>query len=315
MKIPVAFLVFNRPETTQQVFEVIRQAKPPKLLVVADGPRAARPEDIEKCGAVRAIIETVDWNCKVLTNYSNINLGCKKRVSSGLDWVFEQVEEAIILEDDCLQDPTFFLFCEELLDKYREDKRIMVISGNNFQFGRERTEFSYYFSRHCHIWGWATWKRAWSLYDEEMNFWREMQRNPSLNNYLYDVFDNTLSVRYWDFKLKQTYQEKLDSWAYRWMLSCWIQNGLIILPSINLVSNIGFDNFNSTHTKNIISPFARIPTVSMDFPLKHPPFIIRNIKADKFTQTIQFGVISRIIIKIINILLLLIKRAESLIKN
>lgn len=156
LKTPVAFLIFNRPDTTRRVFAEIAKARPPKLLVVADGPRADHPDDVEKCAAVRAIIDGIDWDCKVLTNYSDINLGCKRRVSSGLDWVFDTVEEAIILEDDCLPHPAFFRFCEEMLNKYRDDKRIAMISGDNFQFGRKRTEYSYYFSRYPHIWGWAS---------------------------------------------------------------------------------------------------------------------------------------------------------------
>ena len=150
---PVVFVIFNRPDTTAKVFEAIRQAKPPKLLVIADGARIDKPGEAKKCAAARAIINQVDWQCEVLTNYSDVNLGCRKRVSSGLDWVFEQVEEAIILEDDCLPHPTFFRYCQELLEKYRDDEHIMMISGNNFQFGRKRNEYSYYFSHYSHIWG------------------------------------------------------------------------------------------------------------------------------------------------------------------
>jgi hypothetical protein len=157
---PIAFFIFNRPDTTARVFEAIRQAQPSKLLVVADGPRSTRPGEAEKCAATRAIIDQVDWECEVLTNYSDVNLGCRHRVSSGLDWVFEQVEEAIILEDDCLPHPTFFRFCEELLEWYRHDHRIVAISGDNFQNGHQSGEFSYYFSRYVHIWGWATWRRG-----------------------------------------------------------------------------------------------------------------------------------------------------------
>ena len=149
---PVVFIIFNRPDTTAKVFEAIRQAKPPKLLVIADGARIDKPGEAEKCAAARAIINQVDWQCEVLTNYSNVNLGCRKRVSSGLDWVFEQVEEAIVLEDDCLPHPSFFQYCQELLEKYRDDERIMMISGDNFQFGNETTEYSYYFSRYGHCW-------------------------------------------------------------------------------------------------------------------------------------------------------------------
>ena len=173
---PVAFLIFNRPDTTARVFEAIRQAKPPKLLVVADGPRPDRPDDVEKCKAARAIIDRVDWACEVLTNYSDLNLGCGKRPATGITWVFEQVEEAIIFEDDCLPHPSFFRFCEELLNYYRHDERIMVISGNNFQFGRNRTDDSYYFSRYNHIWGWASWRRAWEYFDYDLKLWPKIGR-------------------------------------------------------------------------------------------------------------------------------------------
>jgi hypothetical protein len=183
IKTPVAFLVFNCPDTTIRVFEEIRCARPPKLLVVADGPRADRPGEADKCQAVRAVIETVDWPCEVLKNYSDVNLGCKIRVSSGLDWVFEQVEEAIILEGDCLPHPTFFRFCEELLETYRDDERIGMISGDNFQFGRKRGDASYYFSRYNHIWGWASWRRAWQHYDRNMAIWPKFRDDHWLNGF------------------------------------------------------------------------------------------------------------------------------------
>ena len=146
LKTPVCFIIFNRPDVTERVFQVIRQAKPPKLLVVADGARANKIGEQEKCLATRAIIHQVDWNCEVLTNYSDVNLGCRKRIYTGLDWVFSQVEEAIILEDDCLPDPSFFRFCEELLEEYRHNTKIMLVSGQNLQFGQKRRNYSYYFS-------------------------------------------------------------------------------------------------------------------------------------------------------------------------
>jgi GT2 family glycosyltransferase len=155
---PVAFLIFNRPDTTARVFEAIRQAKPPKLLVVADGPRPDRPDDIEKCKAARAIVEGVDWDCEVLKNYSDINLGCGKRPATGITWVFEQVEEAIILEDDCMPNPTFFEFCQAMLAEYRDDKRIMMIGGTNF-LGEWKSKIqSYHFSFYGGTWGWASYK-------------------------------------------------------------------------------------------------------------------------------------------------------------
>jgi hypothetical protein len=275
---PIAFLIFNRPDTTARVFEAIRQAKPPKLLVVADGLRPDRADDIEKCKAARAIIDGVDWDCEVLTNYSDVNLGCKSRVSSGLNWVFDTVEEAIILEDDCLPHPSFFQFCEELLEYYRHDQRIMVISGDNFQFGRKRTEYSYYFSRYNHIWGWASWRRAWQYYDLKMKLWQEI----SDGSWLESILGETQAVKYWTKIFQTAYDNKVDSWGYGWTFACWIQNGLTILPNVNLVSNIGF-GADATHTSRAIQSVVNNPVREMSFPLQHPPFITRHFEADRFT--------------------------------
>jgi hypothetical protein len=183
METPIAFFIFNRPHLTQKVFDAIRQAQPKILLVVADGSRFDRADETELCAQTRAVIKQVDWDCQVLTNFSETNLGCKRRVSSGLNWVFETVEEAIILEDDCLPHPTFFPFCETLLDYYRHDSRIMNISGENFQFGRQRTQDSYYFSRYNHCWGWASWRRAWNNYDVEMQLWSVIKEGTGFKIY------------------------------------------------------------------------------------------------------------------------------------
>ncbi|OUL18641.1 hemolytic protein HlpA-like protein, partial [Nostoc sp. T09] len=233
MKTAVVFIIFNKPDTTAKVFEVIRQVQPPELLVIADGPRPHRPGDVDKCVATQKIIEQVDWDCKVLKNYADKNLGPKVRIVTGLDWVFQQVEEAIILEDDCLPHPTFFEYCEELLDKYRHDQRIMTISGNNFQFGRRRTEDSYYFSRYPLIWGWATWRRAWQRYDLEMKHWVAIRDS----NWLQDILDDSVAVRYWTKIFQNCYLGKIDVWDFLWTLTSWLQNGLTILPNVNLVSN------------------------------------------------------------------------------
>jgi hypothetical protein len=278
LKTPVAFLIFNRPNTTEKVFEAIRQGKPPKLLVVADGPRQDRPEDVEKCKAARAIIQRVDWDCEVLTNYSDINLGCRNRVSSGLNWVFDTVEDAIILEDDCVPDPTFFRFCEELLEYYRHDQRIMVISGNNFQFGKKRTDYSYYFSVYPHCWGWATWRRAWRFYDETMKLWPEIQ----YSRFLEYIFRDYQEAKYRYKIFQNTYEDKINSWAYRWAFSCFIQSGLTILPNHNLIDNIGF-GAEATHTITGKNCLVNYQKEDMSFPLQHPPFVIRHLDADTFT--------------------------------
>jgi hypothetical protein len=287
---PVVFLIFNRPDTTKIVFEVIRRAKPQTLLIVADGPRNDRLSDVQKCEATRFIVEHVDWECNVLKNYSDFNLGCKLRVSSGLDWAFNNVESAIILEDDCLPNPTFFRFCSELLNRYVDDERIMTISGNNFQFGRKRTEDSYYFSAFTHCWGWATWRRAWQYYDIEMKLWPTVRDKYWLKDIL--LYKN--SIKYWENIFQSVFEDLINSWAYRWLFTCWVQNGLTILPNVNLVSNIGFSD-EATHTKSG-SRLSKISAKEMIFPLVHPTFIVRDTQSDNFTQKniFKLSLLSRI---------------------
>jgi hypothetical protein len=288
---PVAFFIFNRPETTLRVFEVIRMAKPQKLLIVADGARF--PQELKKCNEARSIIERVDWDCEVLTNFSEINLGCKIRVSSGLDWVFSKVESAIILEDDCLPEPSFFEFCSELLTRYVNDKRVMMISGNNFQFGKKRTKDSYYFSMFPHCWGWATWKRAWQYYDVDMKLWLTIRDN----NWLMDILNSKVGMTYWKNIFQDVCDNLIDTWDYQWTFACWIQSGLTILPNVNLVSNIGFNN-EATHTKKSKNFLANMYTESLIFPLVHPKFVVRNSQSDDFTQKSIFRLSALKFIKI-----------------
>lgn len=278
---PVVFLIFNRPDLTKQVFEAIRQAQPNTLLVVADGPRF--PEETAKCQAARAIIEQVDWECTVLTNYSDTNLGCRKRVSSGLDWAFSQVESAIILEDDCLPHPSFFTFCDTLLSYYWDDNRVWVISGDNFQGGQWRGDGSYYFSRYNHCWGWATWRRAWQHYDAELKGWKALKASGLLSS----IFENPLEQQYWSRIWDTLYiHNQPDSWAYRWAFTCMSNGGLTILPNVNLVSNIGFGS-RATHTtqKSLLSD-----TPNLDIgEINHPSFVLRNCIADSYTFDHHYG--------------------------
>ncbi len=298
---PILFLIFNRPDTTQQVFSEIRRAKPTKLFVAGDGPREDKENEKEKCRAARDILNGIDWDCQVKTLVRKRNLGCKMAVSSAIDWFFENVEEGIILEDDCLPHPTFFRFCQELLKKYRDDERTMVISGDNFLLGHKRTDYSYYFSRYNHIWGWATWRRAWLHYDGDIRMWPGIRDE----SWLKDILGDSKTVRYWSNVFRLVYENKIDTWDYPWTFSCWMQNGLAIIPSVNLVSNIGFGP-ESTHTKGK-SKFANMAVADMDFPLRHPPFIIRDTKADDFVQKTHFD--------IPNILLRIVKRLSIKEKN
>jgi hypothetical protein len=296
MKTPVAFLIFNRPDTTAKVFEAIRQAKPPKLLVVADGPRPDRPGEAEKCQTVREIIKQVDWECEVLTNYSDVNLGCKRRVSSGLDWVFDNVEEAIILEDDCLPHASFFPFCEELLEFYRDDMRIMHINGNNHGISDPNSQQSYRFSKLTNVWGWATWRRAWQYYDVSINFWPELSKQKLFQ----DIFEHKIEFNIRQKILDKIYLGKIDTWDYQWYLTCIVQSGITATPNVNLISNIGFGN-DATHTSKV-NEFANLPIEEINFPLIHPKFMLKNISLDNlyFKKMYQPGLIKKIIKKVYN---------------
>lgn len=283
LKTPVIFVIFNRPETTERVFEKIREVRPQKLLVIADAPRPDRPDDVEKCAATRAIIDRVDWECEVLTNYSEVNLGAGKRPATGFDWAFGLVEEAIILEDDCLPEISFFQFCEELLERYRHDQRIMCISGQNVQLGKNKTPYSYYFSRYNHGWGWATWRRAWQHFDFNMKLWPEVKEQ----NLLASVLETPKGLKNWNNIFQQTYEGKLPAWDYQFTFACWVQNGLSILSDVNLISNIGF-GAGASNTMDSTSPYNNAATEPVQFPLKHPPYVIRNKVADAYTENTLF---------------------------
>jgi hypothetical protein len=277
-KTPILFIIFNRPDTTLRVFNEIKKIKPSRLYIVADGPRLNKDET-KACDETRKIVDSIDWQCEVFKNYSDTNLGCKKRVSSGIDWFFTNEEEGIILEDDCLPDPTFFKFCKEMLERYRDDERIGMISGDNFQFGKIQNEYSYYFSKYSHIWGWATWRRVWKKYDVQISNWPQIKEEKALRN----IFEQKRDILYWSTIFDDVYTNKIDTWDYQWSYVCFIHKYLSIMPSSNLISNIGFGKINSTHTKNI-SKFANMSISPLQFPLTHPVNIVKYIESDKITQ-------------------------------
>lgn len=286
---PIVFLIFRRPDLTARVFQAIRQAQPKTLLVVADGPR--NEAEAELCQKARAVTEQIDWDCEVLRNYAEVNLGCRKRVSSGLDWAFEQVEEAIILEDDCLPCSSFFEFCQQLLEKYRHDERIMHIGGNNFWCSRTDLQYSYYFSTYSHIWGWASWRRAWKYYDVEMKSWTGFIHQYNLS----DWFSPNEAERrrlIWE----SMYKGKIDTWDYQWLFSILCQNGLAILPKNNLVSNLGFRD-DATHTKSSDQPHANLETKNLVLPLSHPPYVVRDYVADRMYEAKNSSPMSTIEVK------------------
>jgi hypothetical protein len=277
---PVLLIIFNRPDLAERVFGAIARAKPRKLFVAADGPRSS--EEADKCDQARAVIERVDWDCEVLTDFSDVNLGCGRREASAFDWVFSEVEEAILLEDDTLPAPSFFHFCQVLLERYRDDERVMMISGNNFQRDLHRAEYSYYFSSLASCWGWAGWRRAWKHYDFDMRTWPEFKRDRLIES----VCEDPCQQRYWKGIFDQMYAHEIDTWDYQWVYACWSQSGLSIVPTRNLVTNIGFRP-DATHTVGK-SPLADLPTSDI-WEVRHPPFVVRDREADAHDFGVCFG--------------------------
>jgi hypothetical protein len=278
MDIKILFLLFKRPDVTAQVFDVIRQVRPAKLYIAADGARTGQAEEAEKVLKTRQIVlNGIDWTCEVKTLFRDANLGCRMAVSSAIDWFFEHEEEGIILEDDCLPDLTFFRYCQELLCIYRNDMRIMAISGDNFQQGKLRGKYSYYFSQLPHCWGWATWRRAWQLYNLSIKYFDEIISEPSYREFTHHK--NFNKFRYEN--IMKAYRKEIDSWAYLWGFATTVNHGLTILPQKNLVTNIGFGN-DSTHTFSSKEKKLSLKSESIFFPLGHPPYICLNKEADNF---------------------------------
>jgi len=276
---PVALFVFKRPDTTRRVFEVIAKVKPAKLLLIADGPRLDRQGEAEACVQVRDIVSQIDWPCDVVKNFAETNLGCQERMISGMDWVFSLVEEAIIFEDDCLPDPSFFPFCQELLDRYRGDKRIISITGSNLVEKNMATDASYYFSQLGGNWGWATWSSAWQLFDRCIKDWPKLKAEGLLS----EIFDQPKTVAYWSSAFDMMYANSGPSaWDYQWLFARLKNNALTIVPRVNLVSNIGFGP-GATHTGAMDSRF-RLPVRSMKFPLNHPSSFVPLRSADRSLQ-------------------------------
>lgn len=293
---PILFVIFNRPDTTKRVFEAIQKIKPAKLYIAADGPRSSKEGEAKLCEETRRLTENVDWPCEVYRKYSDNNLGCKKGVSGAISWFFDNVEEGIILEDDCLPNPSFFSFCAELLAKYRSTDKVKMISGDNFQFGKKYGEASYYFSHFPHIWGWATWRRAWQEYDIEMKTYPEFKKN----NHIAQIFKNKKIQKYWLKIFDKLYENKIDTWDGQLVYSIYNKRGVVILPNVNLISNIGFGE-NATHTKTE-DIFSEIPTGSIQT-IIHPVSIMVNEGADaNYSSLLIKTVFMRILRKLQSVL-------------
>jgi hypothetical protein len=271
MKSAVLFLVFNRPDTTRQVFEAIRVAQPPRLYIAADGPRPRRDGEVERCAITRQIASSVDWPCEVRTLFREQNLGCKQAVSSAITWFFENEEQGIILEDDCLPEQSFFGYCDELLIHYKNDMRIWQISGSTFfPEAITKSDADYFYTRYGSIWGWASWRRAWQHYDPDLKNWPEMSRPEVLSNVYPDeaerVQKSSLGAK--------LFNSEIDTWDYQWGYAKNFNHALSIAPKLNQIVNIGFGN-DATHTFAIDQKAPKLSYNLTD--IKHP----KNVYPDR----------------------------------
>jgi hypothetical protein len=280
VKSPVLFLVFNRPSTTSRVFEAIRQARPPRLYVAADGPRADRPAEARACADVRRIATAVDWPCEVSTLLRDTNLGCRLGVSQGIDWFFEQEPEGVVLEDDVLPLPGFFTYCDELLERHRDDARVASVSGCSLIADRYRAPHSYFYSRQDHVWGWAGWRRSWRHYDVAMATWPEWDRDGGLLRLL---DGDRCAADYWSEVFNRAWRGEVDTWDYQWKYACWSRGLLHALPQNNLTLNLGL-GAGATHTRKVPSYVKRNPPRALRLPLSHPPRVERDGEADRLIQ-------------------------------
>jgi hypothetical protein len=278
MQTPVLLIIFNRSDTALQVLSRIKQAGVQKLYIYSDGPRQNNLNEATLLSTVQNEIQQhIDWPCELHYLFEKENFGPRIAIGRGIHWLFEHEEQGIIFEHDCLPDLSFFNFCETLLNKYASDEKIMHISGNNFQFGKTWGDGDYYFSHLNHIWGFATWKRAWKHYDVDMKAYPEFLKT----NKLAQIFTNSRMQKIWKEIFDNTYHKQLATWDYQWTFACWYNNGLSILPNKNLVSNIGFDAL-ALNTKNPNHAVAALQTHSLTT-IQHPTNKQAITAADEYT--------------------------------
>lgn len=278
LQTPILFCLFNRPDLTRRVFASIAAQRPRHLLVSCDGPRSNHPDDLDLVEQSRKVVEAVDWPCQVQTLYSDVNLGCRQQMARAITWAFTQHEQVIILEDDCLPDPTFYNYCEQLLDRYSDNDQVMMISGDNFQRARRSApESSYFFSGYAHIWGWATWRRAWNHFEMKMSSWSRDEHVDTVARYCC----NDDERNFWAGVFERQQAGEIDTWNFSWQWACWKQSGLAVLPRHNLVTKIGF-RADGTHAVDSEHWLANCPVRPIET-LVHPDTISRDWFADSNT--------------------------------
>ncbi len=284
----ILFIIFNRLDTSLQVLKQIRNTKPARLYITADGPRTYKSAEDLRCQETKAMIMAgIDWDCEVNTLFRDENKGPKEAIASAVAWFFEHEEEGIILEHDCLPNNSFFKFCDTLLEKYRFDNRVWLISGCNLQNGKKWGNASYYFSNLTNGWGWATWRRSWNTYDKDLIKYNDEEVRENLQN----IFDDPLIVDSWENIFKDTKSGKIDTWDYQVTFAHFFNNCVNIVPNSNLVSNIGF-GVGAENTIDGDSFFANIPLIEMG-EIIHPQCMLPQKQADLYTLNYFFDVEKR----------------------
>lgn len=272
---PVVLIIYRRPELARQVFDVIRDIQPSELFVIADGPKDE--SETEVCQSTRRVVERIDWNCRLTTDFSDHNLGPRHRVVTGLEGVFRAVDRAIVLEDDCVPSPSFFEFCQQLLEYYAGDQRVWEIGGCNFQMGHSRTKASYYFSKYVHTWGWATWRRSWEKFDPDIESWPTLRNNGALGS----VWASRAEEAYWTRVFDRVHDGRISTaWDFQWLYAMWCQGARSVVPDTNLISNVGFGH-GASHHVDMDPALADLPRAEM-VELRHPDCLTPVREADEF---------------------------------
>lgn len=286
LKTAVLFLIFNRLDTTKEVFEAIRQAKPPRLYIAADGARISRVDEHAAVQEVREyVVNHIDWKCEVKTLFRDKNLGCKYAISGAITWFFENEEMGIILEDDCLPSQSFFWFCEELLEKYKNDMRVWHIAGfSTLNEDMLLNEDSYYFSKFNHIWGWAGWSNRWAMYDVNISKLDTFVKQNCIAN----ITDKKLLKKFWLSNFRSVFNKTIDTWDYQWYFTTWINAAVSIIPAKNLVSNLGF-GIGATHTSDEDNKLSKTKKYEIDLNLVHPEIMMPNKIYDEYNAKYLFG--------------------------
>ena len=280
----VLFLIFNRLDTTKSVFHAISQAKPPRLYIAADAARLNIKNEAKKVQDVREyVMQNINWKCEVKTLFRYQNLGCKYAVSNAISWFFDNEEQGIILEDDCLPSQSFFWYCEELLIKYRNDQSVYLISGETHDSEFLGPKEDYGFCKYPLLWGWASWRRAWKNYDPEIRDWPKKRENliPSISKY-------KSTLNFWESTFDKMFKGEIDTWDYQFAYLLLNNRGKCIFPKCNLVTNIGF-GIDATRTSNQESEAANRKHYDISIPLKHSPNPKSEDKVNRFYDINEFN--------------------------